>query len=403
MHEQTLNHGTLAGTEAETRTRIRTAAARVFAERGYNDATIEEVCSEAGIEPAAFAEHYADKYALFKDVVFAPTLQMLRATDGIETNDPHQARGVLLTVLDKVAAVAIATRATGGFYRSEHRYLTREDGSELSQTIARLRDRVRAPLMLHRPNLSYDDAEILTAAALSALVSITVHATPLPAPKVQTLLTVTARRLLDSEPASHSEQDGDPASVPEWHSDTSDTGRILNAAVGLCFARGYRGVTLEDVAERAGLPVASVTARYRSLSDLLAEGCLRGYASLDRDMTRAIETTTTARDRLLALCRAYVRHYVLDYKLMTIYLADARNFDDANRTTMLELQHKTIAMWTQAIQDARPELSSTESTFLVFAAISLVSDLARITKWNSEPAITNKIEKCASMVMALIR
>lgn len=405
MHDQTSYPNPAASTHdsTDTRHRLRTAAAGVFAERGYNDASVEEVCSETGIDAATFAEHYSDKYELFKDVVFAPSRAMLRATDGVETGDPRQARSVITRIVDSTADVAIATRATGGFYRSEHRYLSREDGKELSHLIADLRSRVSQPLRLLRPQLSEEDADMLTAAALSTIVSITIHATSLPAPKVKTLLTVTAMRLLDSEPATGDIREGTPATTPAWHSDTSETGLLLGAAVDLSFERGYRGLTMEEVAETAGVDIARANAHYSSLSDLLTKGCIIGFEALDHDMQQAIESSTSARDTLLGLCRAYVRHYMVEYKLMTIYLADARNFEGANRKVMLELQSHSVTMWTRAIQNARPELSQTEATYLVFAALSLVSDLARIVRWNNDPATTNKIEKCASMVMALIR
>src|SRR5690606_36065177 len=151
-------------------------------------ASVEEVCSEAGVDAQTFSIHYDDKYALFKEVVLANAREMVRATDGIETNDPRQARSVITRIIENATRVAIATRATGGFYRSEHRYLLREDARELSRLIGELHRRVRQPLMLHRPKLTEDDATLMAAAAFSFIASITIHATSLPAPKVQTLL-----------------------------------------------------------------------------------------------------------------------------------------------------------------------------------------------------------------------
>lgn len=399
-HASTPGPGTTA-TDVDPRTRLRIAAAGVFAQRGYNEASIEEVCSEAGVDAETFAAEYGDKYTLFKEVVHATSRAMVRATDGIETSDPRQARSVITRIIDSATKVAIATRATGGFYRSEHRYLQRDDARELSGLIGELHRRVREPLMLHRPKLTHDDATLMAAAAFSVIASITIHATTLPAPKVHTLLTVTAMRLLDSDPTSIDTHPDRPATRPTWHDDTSKEGQLLKSAVDLCFVRGYRAVTIDDVAEAAEINVE--WARRQSLSDILSRGCLNGFDALQQDTDRALATSGSARDTLLGLCRAYVRHYMLDYKLMTIYLADARNFDDGNRETMLALQDRSITIWTDAMRDARPELSHTEATFLAFAAMSLVSDLARMLRWKNDAETSGKIEKFACMVMALIR
>ncbi|MBF0671364.1 MAG: TetR/AcrR family transcriptional regulator [Salinibacterium sp.] len=403
MHNDTSNPGAaMTATDADPRTRLRLVAAGVFAKRGYNDASVEEVCSEAGVDAETFSAHYEDKYALFKDVVLANAREMVRATDGIETNDPRQARSVITRIIENATRVAIATRATGGFYRSEHRYLRREDARELSGLIGELHRRVRQPLMLHRPKLTEDDATLMAAAAFSVIASITIHATSLPAPKVQTLLTVTAMRMLDSEPSPAQVHMDQPATRPTWHDDTSRDGQLLKAAVDLCFQRGYHAVTIDEVATAAGVDVEWAR-QHTSLSDILTRGCLSGHKALEIDLNYALESSVSARDTLLGLCRAYVRHYMVDYKLMTVYLADARNFDDGNHGTMLALQDYSVNLCTKAMQDARPELSHTEATFLVFAAMSLVSDLARMLRWKNDDATTSRIEKFACMVMALIR
>jgi AcrR family transcriptional regulator len=230
MHDDTTS---TTSTDSDVRLAIRTAAAGIFAKRGFNDTSVEEVCSESGVDVRAFATHYESKYELFRDVVFATTLALLRASDGVEGHDPRQARSVITRIIQQTVAVAIATRATGGFYRSEYRYLAREDAVQLSEHLAELRRRIREPLMLLRPRLSEPDATILSASALSVIASITVHETNLPDPKLQTLLTVTAMRLLDSEPANADGAAGEAATPIRWQSDTSEAAALLSAGVDL--------------------------------------------------------------------------------------------------------------------------------------------------------------------------
>ena len=49
----------------ETRARILEAAIRLFSNRGYNKARVDDICAEAGVSKGAFYHHFKSKQALF--------------------------------------------------------------------------------------------------------------------------------------------------------------------------------------------------------------------------------------------------------------------------------------------------------------------------------------------------
>jgi AcrR family transcriptional regulator len=49
----------------ETRTKIMDAAIKLFSTRGYNKASVDNICEEAGISKGAFYHHFKSKQALF--------------------------------------------------------------------------------------------------------------------------------------------------------------------------------------------------------------------------------------------------------------------------------------------------------------------------------------------------
>ncbi|MFC4114704.1 TetR/AcrR family transcriptional regulator [Nonomuraea zeae] len=77
---------------AATRDRVLAIATRLFAERGYDDTSIETVLQESGLSRGALYHHYAGKDALFEAVLEATESavgeQIMQAVRGI--TDPAQ-------------------------------------------------------------------------------------------------------------------------------------------------------------------------------------------------------------------------------------------------------------------------------------------------------------------------
>jgi len=55
--------------ESDTRTRLLEAAGPVFAAKGFDGATIREICSSAGLNVASVGYHFGDKLGLYREVI----------------------------------------------------------------------------------------------------------------------------------------------------------------------------------------------------------------------------------------------------------------------------------------------------------------------------------------------
>src|SRR3989441_12906972 len=91
----------------DTRQRLLEAAGEVFAERGFRDATIQEICRRADANIAAVHYHFADKERLYRTVIpYAEGCAGDSPPAGIAPDTPAERRvrgrieSVLLRLLD---------------------------------------------------------------------------------------------------------------------------------------------------------------------------------------------------------------------------------------------------------------------------------------------------------------
>ena len=82
----------LASRPDDTRARLLKAAIDVFAERGYENATIREICTRAGANVALIHYHFGDKLELYAEVLrFAVNGSNTAHPATIPDTDPEQA------------------------------------------------------------------------------------------------------------------------------------------------------------------------------------------------------------------------------------------------------------------------------------------------------------------------
>ena len=75
--------------DLETRQRLLNVAAELFAEQGFNNVTVREICQVAGANVAAVNYHFRDKLGLYKEVVEMVADALNRAkVDVIEAAEP---------------------------------------------------------------------------------------------------------------------------------------------------------------------------------------------------------------------------------------------------------------------------------------------------------------------------
>ena len=107
--------GPVTARRAQTRERLMAAATTVFAERGVNGASVEEICETAGFTRGAFYSNFADKDALVLALIQADAAaQFAAASSALEEAEyalgSSSVAAVAAQVLERFDAFGATTR-----------------------------------------------------------------------------------------------------------------------------------------------------------------------------------------------------------------------------------------------------------------------------------------------------
>ncbi|SNY54132.1 TetR/AcrR family transcriptional regulator [Paractinoplanes atraurantiacus] len=367
------------------------AAGQVFSERGYHAASMEEIAAKVGISAAALYRHFPNKYALFAECADVMADRLTAAVDG------PPAGASLTDVLAALIRVTVAHRASGGLYRWEARYLSRDDRRKLRVKFGHVVDRMTEVVGREFP---LPDARLRAGAALGAIGSITMHHTSTAQRRMEELLLAAALRVAATDPAA---APGDTAAVelPAPPVPRTRRAEILVAAVPLFARDGFANVTNGQIAQAVGLAPSAIYRHYPGKVDILVAACLQAAALLSQAVDRSLDHTADPRTSVDALVRTYVA-YSFEYNaLNSVAEAEIRGLPDDLRRPLIAAQREHIAVWEQQLRAARPELDARQARLLVHAGFGVVVEAGRALRWQNTPAHRDAVTALATGALAL--
>lgn len=351
------------------------AAGRVFSERGYHTASMEEVAAEVGITAAALYRHFPNKYALFAECADVMVDGLVTALDEVPSD------AALTEVLTAITRITIAHRASGGVYRWEARYLSHGDRRRLAAKFGRLVQRVDEAVQREHP---LPDERLRAVAALGAIASITMHHTSIAQRRAEELLLASALSVVASDPAA-GRPGGRAAELPTPPVPRTRRAEILAASVPLFARDGFASVTNGQIAEAVGLTPSALYRHYPGKIDILAAACLQAAALLAQGVERSLHEVGAPRDAVVALAATYVAYSFEYTELNSVAEAEVAGLPVALRRPLVLAQREHIAVWEQQLRLARPELDPRQARVLVHAGFGVVVEAGRGLRWQDSP------------------
>lgn len=356
---------------ADRRRLIVDAAAKAFSDGGYHAVRLEDIADAVGISAPALYRHFPNKYALFAETTAVLAASLRAALDAV----PEGGDGELRALLEAMTLASFENRRTGGLYRWESRYLEPEDRAIVLDVVVHQHRRVRAAARRLRPDLGEVDANLVVAAMTSVAASPTTHRASLPAREVTTLIPDAAIDLLDAalpEPAAPREPAGHGL-VPSAKREA-----ILTEAVILFADRGFRDVTIEDIAHAADLPASGVYRHFPSKVAILEAAFRRATDRVTTATSDALASSTTPREAIMAMVHRYVQLSCSSTELISVYETEIGHVTPGARAELRGQQRITVEEWATWVGRERRDLPLTHARFLVHAALNVVTDLSRL-------------------------
>jgi len=108
--------------DRETRQRLLDVAERLFADRGFKDVTVRDICASAHANVAAINYHFGDKMGLYREVIASAIDQMRATTDAAREAGEGQTAEEKLRRFIKIFVHRVLTADSDTI----HRLITRE-------------------------------------------------------------------------------------------------------------------------------------------------------------------------------------------------------------------------------------------------------------------------------------
>ncbi|MFF4585022.1 TetR/AcrR family transcriptional regulator [Streptomyces sp. NPDC001388] len=351
------------------------AAGRVFSERGYHTASMEEVAAGVGITAAALYRHFPNKYALFAECADVMVDRLVAALDEVPPG------AGLTDVLTPLTRITVAHRASGGVYRWEARYLNREDRRRLGVKFGRLVARVDEAVQREHP---LPDERLRAMAALGAIGSITMHHTSIAGRRAEDLLLTSALGVAASDPTA-GRPGAHPVELPARPVPRTRRAEILAASVPLFARDGFANVTNGQIAEAVGLTPSALYRHYPGKIDILAAACLQAAGLLAQGVEQSLREVSGPHSAVVALAATYVAYSFEYTELNSVAEAELAGLPADLRRPVVLAQREHIAVWEQQLRLARPELDPRQARVLVHAGFGVVVEAGRRLRWQDSP------------------
>ncbi|MGW5878193.1 SACE_7040 family transcriptional regulator [Nocardiopsis terrae] len=148
---------------------------------------------------------------------------------------------------------------------------------------------------------------------------------------------------------------------------------ILGAAARLFAARGYRGVTIDDLGRAVGTTGPALYRHFPGKEALLGEVLVDISDRLSRRGRELVAGAGSPRDALEALLRGHIEFSLDEPDLITVHDRELGNLTEEDRSRVRRLQRGYVEEWVGVLTELRPASRPATLRASVHAAFGLLN------------------------------
>jgi AcrR family transcriptional regulator len=211
-------------------------------------------------------------------------------------------------------------------------------------------------------------------------------------------LAATAMNAMLSEPLQPMTDETSTPVRGGW-SRSSRREQILETAIGLFRERGFRGVSMAEIAEAIGITAAAPYRHFKNKEDILATAIVRTSERVTIGMNEALAVATSGEDALDRLLQNYIRIAVRNADLFAVSTTEYHHIDDASKAQRRRAQQLFFEEWTHCLATVRPDLSSNEALVVIRAVTGMVTESVRSRSLARRPNLADDLARLAHAVL----
>jgi AcrR family transcriptional regulator len=160
---------------------------------------------------------------------------------------------------------------------------------------------------------------------------------------------------------------------------------IIEIAVGLFAARGYHGVSMDDIGSAAGVTGPALYHHFAGKEAMLVAALIPvSEGLLEGGRARVSNHPDDARAALESLIDFHVEFALANPAVIALHLHELDRLPEEPRRQIRRLQRLYVEEWVNVLTNVRPELVAAEARVLAHAAFGLM---------NSTPFLGGEVER----------
>lgn len=344
---------------------IVSAAAELFATKGFSGTGVDEIGASVGITGPAIYRHFAGKDALLAAVV-------MDTVDAFAVSDAAMAAGHEQMAAETVAVALDDPARLVTYVRERHR-LVGEAREALARAERRLYRPWREAIRAANPGLDADAIALRQLAVLTGMSAVASRSQSLARPRLDRVLVESMVAVLCVPTVAVGRR---PERAARWSVPPSRRDRILAEALRLFRERGYHGVGMDEIGLAAGVSGPTIYSSYDSKGEMLVDAFDRAGARVSAAVDHAVAGAASASDALDRLAASYLEVAADSRDLILVTSREAAALVDPDRRRLARRRAEILGTWVAVVRELRPDLDERAVRAVVSGVLPLMNQMA---------------------------